>query len=167
MPRSSSRTAPTPVGKLRLQLLGFLAAAFRRALGAAFREFGDAREFEPDSRPALGEAVEIAVGKFLLGAGLHPAHGIDRNLHPLSACGSVNRLFLEVGRLPHLLDVVELPDFRTEDMDDDIARIDQHPVGAGQPLDARLAEAGILQRLEELSATAATWRCDRPDATTM
>ena len=35
-------------------------------------------------------------------------------------------------------------------MDDDVARIDQHPVGAGQAFDARLAETGILQRLEEL-----------------
>ena len=61
----------------------------------------------------------------------------------------MDRLFLEIGSLPHLLDVVEFPDFRAEDMDDHVAGIDQHPVGAGQPLDARLAEPGILDRLEQ------------------
>src|SRR4051812_47565958 len=63
---------------------------------------------------------------------------------------SVDRLFLEIGSLPQLLDVVEFPDFRAEDMDDHIAGIDQHPAGAGQPLDARLAQPRILDRLQKV-----------------
>ena len=79
--------------------------------------------------------------------------------------GSVERLFLEVRRLPHLFEIVEFADFGAEDMDDDVARIDQDPVGTGQPLDARHAEAGILERLEQVigdsrDMTVRSARCD-------
>ena len=38
----------------------------------------------PMAGPLLRKAFEIAVGKFLLGAGLHAAHGKYRDLHPSS-----------------------------------------------------------------------------------
>ena len=63
---------------------------------------------------------------------------------------SVQGLFLEIRRLPHLFKIVEFADFGAEDVDDDVARIDQDPVGACQPLDARHAHTGILERLEEV-----------------
>ena len=50
-----------------------------------------------------------------------------------SRAGGVARA--DVGR-PDALEIVELAHFRTEDVDDDIARIDQHPVGVGQAFDA-------------------------------
>jgi hypothetical protein len=47
--------------------------------------------------------------------------------------------------LPHLFDVVELPDFRAENMDDDIASINQHPVAGRQTFDPGIAEVGVLE----------------------
>lgn len=35
-------------------------------------------------------------------------------------------------------------------MDDDVARVDQNPVRTAQPFDAREAEAGILERRNEM-----------------
>src|SRR5262245_17182930 len=63
---------------------------------------------------------------------------------------SVDRLFLEIGSLPQLLDVVELPYLRAEDMDDHVTRIDQHPVRAREAFDARLAHASTLDRLDQV-----------------
>ena len=57
---------------------------------------------------------------------------------------------LQVRSLPHLLDVVELANLGAEDMDDDIARINQHPVSAGQPLDPGIAMAGLLESLDQV-----------------
>jgi hypothetical protein len=48
-----------------------------------------------------------------------------------SAHALVNGLSVKLGSLPHLFDVVELAHFRTENMDDDIACVDQHPITAG------------------------------------
>ena len=50
-------------------------------------------------------------------------------------------------RRPHLLEIVELPDLRAEDMDDDVAGVDQHPVAMGQAFDASASEAGSLSFL--------------------
>ena len=44
---------------------------------AAFGDLGNPGEFQPDRWPALGEALEIAVGQLPLGAGFHPAHGMN------------------------------------------------------------------------------------------
>ena len=41
----------------------------------------DARPFQADRRAGLCETVEITVGKFPLGAGLHPAHGMNDDPH--------------------------------------------------------------------------------------
>ncbi len=46
---------------------------------------------------------------------------------------------------PHFLKIVELPDFRAEDMDDDIARVDQHPVAMRQSLDPPYGDADLFQ----------------------
>jgi hypothetical protein len=63
---------------------------------------------------------------------------------------------VDLGGLPHLLDVVELPDFRPENMDDDIARIDQNPIAGRQALDPRIAETGILEFADQAIADRAT-----------
>ena len=50
---------------------------------------------------------------------------------------------------PHLLDVVEGPDVRPEDVDDHVAGIDQHPVERAHAFDAEIADAGVLQVAEQ------------------
>ena len=48
---------------------------------------------------------------------------------------------------PHLLEIVEGADLGPEDMDDDVARIDEDPVAGRQALDTDLADAGFLSNL--------------------
>ena len=57
----------------------------------------------------------------------------------------VQRAFVKIGCCPHLFDVVELADLGTEDMNDDVAGVDQHPVAAIQTFDAGIAEALVLK----------------------
>lgn len=64
----------------------------------------------------------------------------------------VQRCLKRSGRLdaaPHLLDVVEIPDFRAEDVDDDVAGIDEHPIAGLLPLDLQIAEARRFEILNE------------------
>ena len=65
-------------------------------------------------------------------------------------------LVVQLGGLPHLLDVVEFPDFGPENMDDDVTGINEHPITGRQTLDPRIAEAGILELADEAVAD----RCD-------
>src|SRR5581483_12210585 len=50
---------------------------------------------------------------------------------------------------PHLLEVVEGADFRSEEMDDHVAGVDQDPVGGFQALDPDVADALVLQVLKQ------------------
>jgi hypothetical protein len=59
---------------------------------------------------------------------------------------------------PHLLDVVEGPYFRAEDVDDHVAGVDQHPVAMRHALDPEIAAAGRFQVIEKAVG-------DRPDVT--
>jgi len=68
--------------ELRLQGASLLAPPLGGGLRTAFRRFDDTGEFEPDRRPAPGEALEVAFGQFSFGAGFHPAHGMHGNFHP-------------------------------------------------------------------------------------
>ena len=56
---------------------------------------------------------------------------------PPSAC---RRPRLRPAR-PHLLEIVEGANFRPEDVDDDVACVDQHPVAVRHALDAHAADA--------------------------
>ena len=139
-------------GKVLVQPVRFLALSLGSVLRTAFWGFDKAGKFQANGRPALRKTLEIAVGKLFLGAGLHAAHGKNRDLHRRPSAraarrGSalVDRLSVEFGSLPHLFDVVELAHFRTENMDDDIARVDQHPITAGKTFDSRLAVPGLFQ----------------------
>lgn len=51
---------------------------------------------------------------------------------------------------PDLLDVVELAHFGAEQMDDDVTRIDQHPVTVRQALNAGLAVTGFLEGAQQV-----------------
>src|SRR5262245_66139359 len=46
---------------------------------------------------------------------------------------------------PHLLQIIELPHLWTENVDDDVAGIDQHPVAMGKAFDASASEAFVLE----------------------
>ena len=46
---------------------------------------------------------------------------------------------------PQFLNIVETADFRPENVDDHIARIDQHPIGMGQTLDLDIPLARFLE----------------------
>jgi hypothetical protein len=45
---------------------------------------------------------------------------------------------------PHLLKVAELANLGTEDVDDDVVGVDEHPVAVGQAFDARRRQARFL-----------------------
>jgi hypothetical protein len=51
---------------------------------------------------------------------------------------------------PELFDIVEASDLRAENVDDHIARIDQHPIGMGQAFNAQIALPGLLQLYRQL-----------------
>src|SRR5262249_59841218 len=60
-----------------------------------------------------------------------------------SAGGSARPSPVRSGRRPHLLEIVEGADFRPEDVDDDVAGIDQHPVAVRHAFDPRVPHAGL------------------------
>lgn len=64
----------------------------------------------------------------------------------------MQRLFRHVRRRPHFFNVVESTDFRTEDVNDDVAGIDQHPVSGLETFDAGVSEPFILHVLEKMLA---------------
>ena len=69
-------------------------------------------------------------------------------------------------RRPDALEIVELAHFRPEDVDDDVAGIDQHPVGIRQAFDAHFRRAGFLELAARRGRRApTTWRAERPEAT--
>lgn len=51
---------------------------------------------------------------------------------------------------PELLELVKLAHLRPEDVDDSIARVDQHPIAMRQPLDANIPLAGRFQPFDEM-----------------
>ena len=63
---------------------------------------------------------------------------------------------------PHLFDVVKLPDFRTEYMDDNIAGVDQHPVAGLQTFDAGIAEPIFLDIGDEVVGNGADMAARSP-----
>ena len=58
-----------------------------------------------------------------------------------------NRFAVGQGLAPHLFEIVIGPDFWPEQVHDDIARVDQHPVAMRNTLDPR-AHAGLVQILD-------------------
>ena len=70
-----------------------------------------------------------------------PAH-----LNPLPTSGAGAAF----AKAPHPLQVVERAHFGAEQVDDNAARIHQHPVRCGQAFDTRVAVAAVFQTLGEL-----------------
>ena len=85
------------------------------------------------------------------------ARGIDSQLVAVSSPACWAR------RRPHPLQIVEGAHFRPEDVDDHVARIDQHPVAMRQPFHPRPRRyRASLRSLRIWSAMAPTWRFDLP-----
>ena len=153
----------------------------RRRCRRGFRGIRGARRSGRGGLPAVVGAVDIAVEELALGPGLQPADGgRSRSSSRRPLCRPRRRrprsrgadpLSRRPGRVvgePHLLDVVEGADFRPEDVDDDVAGIDQHPIAvrAGLRRGCRAPPASFRSSTSR-SAMAPTCRCERPEATTM
>ena len=70
-------------------------------------------------------------------------------------------------RLPHLFEIVEFANLGPEDVDDDIARVDQDPVAGVSPSTRMRASPRAFSLSRSCSAMAPTCRSLRPEATTM
>ena len=55
-----------------------------------------------------------------------------------------------IAECPHALKIVETANFRTKHVDDNIACIDQHPVGCRESFDADMPKTAVLDPLGEL-----------------
>ena len=51
---------------------------------------------------------------------------------------------------PELFQIVEASDFRPEDVDDDVAGIDQHPIGIGQAFNLQIPAPVMLEPFDQL-----------------
>ena len=51
---------------------------------------------------------------------------------------------------PEFFEIVEASDFRPEDVDDDVAGIDQHPIGVGQAFDFQITAPVMLEPFDQL-----------------
>src|SRR6185503_13447347 len=57
---------------------------------------------------------------------------------------------LNFSRRPHLFKIVEGPNFRPEDMHDDVAGVDQHPVALPHALDTDAGTTRVFQVLDQV-----------------
>ncbi len=63
----------------------------------------------------------------------------------------VDGLSVEFGSLPHLFEIVELTYFGTENMDDDVTCVDQHPIAARKTFDLGIvAMPALFQSTQKL-----------------
>ncbi len=118
-------------------------------VGAAFADLDDVDVGQPDAAAGVGRALAVALGELALGTLLQAADGGDHDPHraPPLALSSPAVSRLRPAR-PHLFEIVEGAHFRPEDVDDDVAGVDQHPVAMRHALDAHAADAGLVQILE-------------------
>ena len=113
--------------------LGFLPLAVLRTPRPTFVDFVN---LEGQAKRSSGRycAFEVAGCEFTLRSRFETPNGDERDTQQRSVSVVEERSGRQrTVRSPHLLEVVELPHFRAEDVDDDIAGIDQHPVAAGKP----------------------------------
>ena len=90
-------------------------------------------QFTQLDRP--GQASFIARNEFGLGRSSDLAAGHDVEKHGLRS-RAPGRGYLLVPEAPHPLEIVKAAHLGAKEVDDDVAGIDQDPVGSGKPLDA-------------------------------
>ena len=138
-PRSSRATSQGAFGRSGEQNFGFLGAPRLGLAGARFVEFAPLDAGKPQRRREAGDALGVALEKLAFRAGFHAAdreHGQPQSLSAFAR-------FARTVRAPHLFEIVELADFGAEDVDDRVARVEQHPVVVRRALDFRLREARL------------------------
>lgn len=102
---------------------GFVSLAVFRAAGPAFGHFDQVRAGKPQTAGAVADPSGVAFAQGTFRTILETANGQQAKAH-WSAGGQLGRAV----NAPHLLEIVEGAHFGTEDVNDDIAAIDQHPV---------------------------------------
>jgi hypothetical protein len=134
-------------GKQRRNTQRFVNLAVVGTARAAFGDFANVQGAEPDGTPGRTDALAVARHKLPFGAGLQPADAENLKAQdPLGASDDAP-LACALARAvdaPHLLEIVELANLGTEDVDDDVVGIDEHPVAMRQALDTRRRQAGLL-----------------------
>ena len=90
--------------------------------------------------------------KIALDAAPHPADGDEANAHVVDP-SALRRV--EIARFrqrfgPQLLDIVKIPNFRPEEMHDDVTGIDQDPVAVLGTFDGNALNASRLQPLAQV-----------------
>ena len=103
----------------------------------AFWQLKNLRPRQANRTSSLCETFPVPRGKLGFRSAFYLANGADDQ--PQSG------LFAIGDGVPHFLQTVEITHFRSEDMDDDIASIDQHPVAGWNALDLGRTVALILQ----------------------
>jgi len=111
-----------------------------RGAGAAFGDVTKLDRWKPQGPTAGGPELKIAVKNFPLGAALWPPDTNQNQAHEGALAGAA---FARPVSAPHFLQIIELPNFGPENVDDDIARIDQNPIAVLLPLDPRGALAPL------------------------
>ena len=94
---------------------------------------------EPKRAARLSGALEITISKEALRPILQAAD--SNQSHPHGSAGSGADALGRTVTTPHLFKIVELAHLRPEDMQNDVARIDEHPVAMRLALNTRCAEA--------------------------
>jgi len=111
--------------------LGFFALAVLRTACPALLDLALFDGGETQAAPGRRGAVEIALRQVALRAGLCPSDRDEKKTH------SADVALARPISAPHLFEIVELPHFGTEQMDDDIAGVHQHPIAMRQSLNPR------------------------------
>src|ERR1700739_1660808 len=65
-----------------------------------------------------------------------------------SCASELTRAACRPASVPHLFEIIEIPNFRTEDVNNNDACIDQHPIALGSAFDTGL-NAGFMQILDD------------------
>src|SRR5262249_10805387 len=131
--RSSTRPMNCPWG-LNSPAPATLGASRPMATQTMSRSFPISASPQPAPHPRESQGQDCGTKRF------------GRRIIPVSsACAASMR----VRRPPHLLQIVEGADFRTEDMNDHVARIDQYPIAMGHALDPSIAQTRLREILED------------------
>jgi len=123
----------------RDERFALLTPARRLIARAAFGNFDHVRPRQSQFRSQFAGALAVALGQKLLGPCFQAPDHADEDLQRCVRAGSGASTFRGFGwtiLAPNLLEVVEGADFRPEDMNHEIASIDEHPIAQGNALDA-------------------------------
>lgn len=132
----------------RDESFAFLAPACRLIARAAFGNLDHIRSRESQFWSQFGRAFEVALGQLPLRPGFQAPNGTDEELQRCIRARSGASAFRGFGGTilpPDFLEVVEGADFRPEDVNHEIASINEHPIAQGNALDADRSMSRLLE----------------------